>query len=446
MTVRDRWNARASLGLLALVGLSATAGCRQASPFSDADMATLRTFVLVPPPADLSNSSADSAAAAALGKMLYFDPRAAGPLGPANVAGQNGGLGSAGDTGKVACVSCHDPTAGGSDHRSMPAATSLGAGYTARNAPTIINAGYSPLWQFWDGRVDSLWSQALAPPEGANEEATSRLAIAHFLAAHYAAPYAKAFGAPLPDLSDLSRFPAAGKPGDPAWDGMAAADQTTVNGIYANYGKAIEAYERRLVSGAFVPSAFDQFLAGAGTLSDAAIAGAEIFIGRGGCQECHRGPLFSDFQFHNIGAPQEGDHSPATDVGRAAGIPSLLASPFDRTGPFSDDPTAVDTVGLVATDEDVGRFKTPSLRNVSKTAPYMHDGVYGDLWDVVNHYNFGGETATYSGEKDPAINPLLLTDADLDNLIEFLQALEDGAPLPTADFPEGLTAPPILPP
>ena len=76
----------------------------------------------------------------------------------------------------------------------------------------------------------------------------------------------------------------------------------------------------------------------------------------------------------------------------------------------------------------------------------MHDGVYGDLWDVVTHYNFGGESGNYSGEKDPAINPLLLSDADLDNLIEFLQPLEDGDPLPSADFSEGLTAPPPLPP
>jgi cytochrome c peroxidase len=447
MTARDRKNARARLPLLAVAALLAVAGCRQTSPLSDSELGTLRTFALVPPPPDPSNAYADDVAAATLGKMLFFDPRAAGPLGPPNVLGQNGSLGDAGDTGKVACVSCHDPASGGSDQRSMPVATSLGANYTTRNAPTVINAAYSPLWQFWDGRVDSLWSQALAPPEGINEEATSRLAIAHFLAAHYATQYAAVFG-PLPDLSDASRFPAAGKPGDEAWLAMAAADQATVNGIYANYGKAIEAYERRLISSAFKPSAFDQFLAGTGTLSDAALAGAQIFIGRAGCQECHRGPLFSDFQFHNIGAPQAGAHVPASDLGRFAGLETLTMvplTPFARTGPFSDDPTATDTVGLVADDEDVGRFKTPSLRNVSKTAPYMHDGVYADLWDVVNHYNFGGETGTYAGEKDPAINPLLLGNDDLANLIEFLESLEDGGEQVTPDFPEGLTEKPVLP-
>jgi cytochrome c peroxidase len=440
--------ARAPLGLVVLGGVALTiaAGCRQASPLSPTDMAMLQTFALSALPADDSNSVADAVKAARLGKLLYFDPRAAGPLGTYDVAfGQNGALGAAGDTGKVACVSCHDPAAGGSDHRSIPAATSLGAGYTPRNAPSVINAAYSPLWQFWDGRADSLWSQALAPPEGINEEASSRLAIAHFLADHYAAPYADVFGA-LPDLSDVSRFPAAGKPGDPAWNAMAAADQDTINRIFSNYGKAIEAYERRLVSPAFKPSAFDQFLAGDGTnFSDAAIAGAKIFIGSGGCAECHNGPLFTDFKFHNVGAPQEGQYVLMPDTGRAAGIPVLTGSIFDRSGSYSDEQGATDTAGLVATDDDTGRFKTPSLRNVSKTAPYMHDGVYGDLWDVVNHYNFGGESGNYSGEKDPAINPLLLSNDDLDNLIEFLQSLEDGDPLPTSDFPEGLTTgPPAL--
>ncbi len=438
-------SARATVGLVALgVGAAgALAGCRQEGAFSPTDLATLQTFALVPLPADDSDDVADSVMAARLGKQLYFDPRAAGPLGAYDVAGTNGSLGNAGDRGKVACVSCHDLATAGIDRRSIPAATSLGAAYTSRNAPTVINAAYSPLWQFWDGRTDSLWSQALAPPEGTNEEASSRLAVAHLLADHYDAPYTGVFG-PMPDISSL---PAAGKPGDPAWDGMADTDKETINRIFSNYGKAIEAYERRLVSSSFQPSAFDRFLAGDGAaLSPAAIAGAQIFIGRGGCQECHRGPLFSDFQFHNIGAPQEGQYPPQIDTGRTAGIPMVMASVFDRAGAFSDQLDATDTTGLVATDADLGSFKTPSLRNVSKTAPYMHDGAYGDLWDVVNHYNFGGETEVYSGERDPAINPLLLTDADLDNLIEFLASLEDGDPLLTSDFPEGLTAAPTLPP
>ncbi len=441
MEFLPRRNALALVGtavLAAGAGLLAS-GCQQDGPFSETDLAMLRTFALSPLGPDGSNSSADVALAAKLGKQLYFDTRISGPLGPYDVRGTNGSLGNAGDTGKVGCISCHDPANGGSDHRSQPAATSLGAGYTPRNSPTVINAAYAPLWQFWDGRVDSLWSQALAPPEGANECNGSRLAVAHLIATDYAAAYVAIFG-PLPDISG---FPASGKPGDPAFDGLTSDDQKAINRIFANFGKAIAAYERRLVSPAFSPSPFDEFLAGkSDSLSPAAMAGAKIFIGRGGCAECHRGPLFSDLSFHNIGAPQEGEHAAITDVGRYDGIAAVQANPFNRGSEFSDERTNDHLTGLTAGDDDIGRFKTPTLRNVSKTAPYMHDGAYPGLWDVVNHYNFGGETGLYSGDTDPAINPLLLSNEDLDNLIEFLGSLADGDPLPTADFPEGLTANP----
>jgi cytochrome c peroxidase len=90
-----------------------------------------------------------------------------------------------------------------------------------------------------------------------------------------------------------------------------------------------------------------------------------------------------------------------------------------------------------------GQFKTPSLRNVSKTAPYMHDGAYQTLWDVVNHYNFGGVTGNYAGDRDPAIAPLMLSDAELADLVEFLEALNDGDFAPDTD--QALFAKPSLP-
>jgi cytochrome c peroxidase len=158
--------------------------------------------------------------------------------------------------------------------------------------------------------------------------------------------------------------------------------------------------------------------------------------------------MFSDFGFHNIGAPQQGQYVPPSDDGRRDGVSPLATDPFNRDGDFSDDKTDAHLIAFETplTDDQKteldGQFKTPSLRNVSKTAPYMHDGVYDNLWDVVNHYNFGGETGNYTGEKDPAISPLLLSNDELDDLVEFLQALEDGPALASADFPEGLTAPP----
>jgi cytochrome c peroxidase len=437
----------------ALVAAAACA-CGQQGPFSDAELAILRTYVLVPLPADESNVYADRADAARLGKKLYFDARFSGPLGPHNLGVAAGGLGAPGETGKVACASCHDPGQAGADRRSLPGPTSLGAGYTTRNAPTVFNAAYSPLWQFWDGHADSLWSQALSPPEGPAECNSSRLAVVHVLADHYRADWDGVFGAgAMPDLSDVTRFPRQGKPGDPAYDAMAVADRRTIDELYVRFGKAIAAYERRLVSTAFEPSAFDRFMAGdEQAMNPAAIRGARLFVGAAGCNECHRGATFSDFRFHNIGIPQTGPYVPAVDLGRRAGIDALVGSAFNRDSAFSDKPQAQHIAALTPLDPTTpfhptdGQFKTPSLRNVARTAPYMHDGAYATLWDVVDHYNFGGSTGQYAGDKDPAIAPLRLTDAELGDVVEFLRALDDGPPLATADFPEGLIAPPPLPP
>jgi cytochrome c peroxidase len=439
----------AGLGACLLAGAF---GCTEAGPLSDDEMQRLQAFQLQPLAPDSSNAKGDDRDTAKLGKLFFFDGGFSGPLGPYNVAGVNGSLGPAGASGLVSCASCHDPDSGGVDHRSVPAATSLGASYTNRNSPSVCNAAYSPLWQFWDGRKDSLWSQALSPPEGAAEGNTTRLDVAHFLASNYAQEYAAVFG-PLPDLSG---YPASGKPMDPSWENLPPADQKTVNTVYANFGKAIAAYERLLTSPNFAPSAFDRFMGGdKEAMSPAAIRGARLFIGHAGCAECHSGPMFTDYKFHNIGAPQQGQYVPTSDDGREDGVAGLWNDPFNRRGDFSDSPSDAHLIAFQnpLTDDQKndldGLFKTPSLRNVSKTAPYMHDGVYTDLWEVVNHYNFGGESGNYSGEKDPAISPLLLGDGDLDDLIEFLQALEDGPPNDAnfiATFPEGLTkAPPCLP-
>jgi cytochrome c peroxidase len=436
-------------GFAALGVVFAGVGCEDDGPFTGEELRRLESFRLTAPPPDPSNAKADDVDAAKLGKLFYFDTRFSGPLGPYNVLATNGSLGAYGEEAKVACASCHDPAQGGTDHRSVPNATSLGVGYTGRNASSVINAAYS-LWQFWDGHKDSLWSQALAPPEGEAEDNSSRLAVVHLLADRYREHYAAVFG-PLEDMSDRDRFPAAGKPGEPAFDSMTPEDQQTVNRIYANFGKAVAAYERRLVSPNFEPSAFDRFMAGdAQAMEPGAIRGARLFIGRAGCVECHVGAMFTDFEFHNVGAPQQGQYVPKVDEGRLLGIDVVKTDPFNRAGPFSDAPTRnhLEALQLRAEMDEgqrwaiTGKFKTPTLRNVTRSAPYMHDGVYQNLWEVVNHYNFGGGTGAYVGDKDLALSPLLLTSDDLDDLVAFLRALEDGPPLPTPDFPEGLTAPP----
>jgi cytochrome c peroxidase len=455
-TLRSRSFARPVRLSLLLAGLVAGLSCTQDGPLSDEEMTQLRTFMLPSgPPADTSNAYSDDPGAAKLGKKLYFDGRYAGKLlAPYNVAAKvNGALGDPGVAGLVSCRACHAPATGGADDRSQPNATSLGAGYTDRNATTVINSAYSPRWQFWDGRVDSLWSQALSPPEGLLESNSNRLRVVHFLSKYYAHDFELVFGkGALPPT--IATLPSDGKPGDNgAFDQMAPTDQDSVNHAFANFGKAIAAYEKRLVSSAFEPSPFDAFMAGnKDAMSPAAIRGARLFIGHAGCAECHRGPTFTDFAFHNIGAPQTGEYTKRTDSGRYDGVGALTSASnmFNRGNElYSDDTTETGYLSeLSGTTPDSlrGQFKTPTLRNVNKTAPYMHDGVYQTLWEVVNHYNFGGATGPYEGTRDPVVAPLMLTDAALGDLVEFLRALDDGPPLPTTDFSEGLVADPVLPP
>jgi cytochrome c peroxidase len=439
------------IGVIALLGgVAVTSACTDETSFTDEERSLLADFRLpAAAPADPSNAVADDPRAAVLGKKLYFDPRFSGALGPINDGVTNGSLGGSNVSGKVACESCHQLEAGGTDHRSRPAATSLGAGYTGRNANSIINAAMSDIaiggWQFWDGRKDSLWSQALGPSESVFEHNGTRLQFAHVIFEFYKTDYEAIFGA-LPDLSDFVRFPPDGKPGQPAYDNMSATDRNAIDRIYASFGKSIAAYERRLISPSFQPSPFDRMLDGDdAAMTPGAIRGAKLFVGKAACNECHRGAAFTDFKFHNIGCPQHGDNVPAIDVGRFNGIGNVLADPFNRAGEFSDAVDDSHLVALATLDADEGAFRTPTLRNVGKTAPYMHDGVYAALWDVVNHYNFGGGTGLFSGTKEVTIAPLLLDDRELDDLVEFLTSLDDGDPLPTNDFPEGLVAAPTLP-
>jgi cytochrome c peroxidase len=436
---------------LAIVG--SLAACTDETTFTEEERTILSSYKLPDrPPPNPSNRYADNAAAAVLGKKFFFDPRFSGALGPANDGTTNGSLGPVGATGKVSCYSCHQIEIGGADRRSRPQATSLGVNYGLRNAPTVINTAFSDTarggWQLWDGRRDSLWALALGPWEGANEHAGSRLQYAHHVYKYYRAEYEAVFG-PMPVMTDpdgAPLLPLSGKPGQPAFDTMSAENKAAINRFYANIGKAIEAFERRLISPSFEPSPFDKMLAGDETaMSPAAVRGAKLFIGKAACDECHRGPMFSDNKFHNIGCPQEGQNVPTIDVGRTRGITIVKADVFNRAGAYSDMQDDSHLANLMEQPTDVGAFRTPSLRNVEKTGPYMHNGVYTNMWDVVSHYNFGGGTGAYSGTKEAAVSPLLLTNQELDDIVEFLRSLSDGPPLATPDFPEGLVAPPVLP-
>jgi cytochrome c peroxidase len=175
---------------------------------------------------------------------------------------------------------------------------------------------------------------------------------------------------------------------------MASEDREIINGIFANMGKAIAAYERRLLPG---PGRFDHYvealLAGDDTAAQTAMtaneaAGLRLFIGEALCVTCHQGPQFTHHGFHNVGIPfAEGLKH---DHGRYNGVRKALESEFNCLGEYSDarkEDCAELRFAKTMRDETIGAFKVPSLRNVAETAPYMHSGQFATLTEVLEHYN-----------------------------------------------------------
>jgi cytochrome c peroxidase len=397
--------------------MAALAGCGGGSSVAACDLepsldagacAALHAMALPPAlPPSPGNAKADDIDAAYLGFTVFFDARFS--------ANQN-----------VRCASCHLPE----QHFDDALATSRGIARVTRNSPTMLNAARVVGGVFWDGRADSLWSQALFPLEDPREMGSSRLQVAHTLAKNRAGEYAKAFG-PLPALDDPARFPPAGKPGDPAWEQMSASDQATVNRIVANLGKAFEAYERKLATG---PAAFDRFLAGdASGFSDAARRGMAAFATLG-CPACHAGPNLSDGKFHNLGIAAAPGADP--DRGRSDAIATLNQNPFNLGGPYADG--APGFTPAVASPSDLGAFRTPTLRNVALTAPYGHNGSFARLEDVVVFHLQGGGRGQggFVGAVDPALQPRSVTPEQLSDLLAFLGALNGSyPPLPWNSWP-----------
>ncbi len=405
----------------------------EAPTLSADDLAKLGTLSPLPAvPADPTNAYADNAAAARLGQMLFFDKSYSGAIAAAAVdTGTNGGVGAIGDVGKVSCASCH---AVGSesldDRRSQPGKVSVGTAVGTRNALGIVNAAFNT-WTNWGGRFDSQWSLPTAVAENPATMNSTRLQVAHMLYAKYRTEYNAIFPTPLdPDLdptaTNASRFPATGKPGQPNWDtNTAAADQLIVNRIHANYGKALNAYMRTLVSR---NAPFDRFIAGDKTaISASAQRGAKLFISKG-CVGCHSGPNFSDNGFHALLAPDD-PSAASRDMGRNADVPGLLGSPFNVNGAYSDNTSTGRLTGLVQDNAQKGQFRTKSLRNIAHSGPYMHSGQLATLEAVIDFYDQGGGDPGSSGIiKDPKMVPLNLAAGDKADLVELLKTLT-GEPL-----------------
>jgi cytochrome c peroxidase len=346
----------------------------------------LRHSPLPPLNPDETNSVADDMAAARLGQRLFFDPRLSG-------------------SGKLSCASCHEPARSWSDGRVV----AVGAHTGRRNTPSLWNVAYNR-WFFWDGRSDSLWSQALKPIEGVDELAGDRHAAVALLARdpELRSAYQAVFAAP-PDSADADRG-------------------------FANLGKLLEAYERHIVSR---HAPFDTFVEGLresdkskqAALGAGAQRGLRLFVGRAHCSACHSGPLFTDGEFHDTGVPDAAE-AVVADLGRHDGIPLVLKDEFNALGAYSASTTGPRSrlVRFVAhADRPRRGFKTPSLRNVAKTAPYMHNGQLATLQVVVRHYSLLEDQIDQAAHPDPILVALHLSAEEESDLLAFLESLTDDA-------------------
>ena len=354
------------------------------------------------PPPDPSNVVADSKDAASLGRALFSDTRLS-------------------VNGEVSCATCHQPERDFTDGKAL----SEGVGRTNRKSMSVVSAAHSR-WQFWDGRKDSLWSQALEPLEAPAEHGLTRTEVAALVGKIYRDDYEAVFG-PLPDFGTLPNR--AGPNGDEAakaaWDDLSAAEQEAVTRVFVNTGKALAAFERGLEPAA---SRFDRY-AEAALRSDPTAntiftaderAGYTLFTGKAGCAGCHNGPLFSDGSFHNTGVPQAAGLE--ADTGRAGGVSLAQNDEFNCLSRYSDAPAEACTALKELETESFGlerAFKVPSLRNVAGRAPYMHAGQFGTLREVLEHYNRAPEAPAGFTE----LRPLGLSDGELGQLEAFLNTL-----------------------
>ena len=421
--VRGRWVALACL-LAVACGRAPTPPATADTPWSPEERRLIATLTPLPPvPPAPTNAVADDLNAAWLGQDLFFDP----------------GFSA---NGQVSCATCHVPEQWFTDGKPR----AQGIGQAARNAPTLLGAQFQP-WLFHDGRKDSQWAQALGPVEADVEHGFDRLAVAHRLAQHYRAPYEQLFG-PLPPLEDTTRFApharpvpfGSAHPHQRAWMAMRPEDRDAVNHVFANFGKALAAYERRLVP---QEAPFDVFARKLLRNDPSAVAeiplpaqrGLRAFLGKAQCVNCHNGPLFTDKAFHNLGLPAEPTVN-GVDVGRSLGAQAVKSDEFRCGTPYADTPA-----GTTATCDELrflnprfedflGAFRTPTLRNVAKTAPYMHTGQLATLADVVAFYR------TLPGHAQVGHRELVLTlldpEVSADDLVAFLQTLT--GPLPPAEW------------
>ena len=259
--------------------------------------------------------------------------------------------------GTVSCATCHNPALGWSDEG--PTSKGIHGQLGGRRAPPVSNAAYSPL-QFWDGRSPSLEDQAKGPIQNPIEMGNTHQAMIQTVSkiAGYEEEFRAVFG-----------------------EGPITVDQVA---------DAIAAFERTVVT---TDSRFDRYARGDGNaLTPLEKQGLEIFNGKAHCTSCHWGPYFSDGRFHNLGVPAKDPKNP--DVGRFV---------------VTKDP------------RDMGAFKTPTVRDAARRAPYLHDGSEKTLESLIDFYDRGGGK---DRNLDPLMVPLGLTRQEKAALVAFIKALD----------------------
>lgn len=351
---------------------------------------------------DLSNRFQQNEQAVVLGAKLFFDARLS-------------------DSGTISCSVCHQPNREFSDGLRVASGVARGK----RNTPSLLGAAHQT-WFFWDGRKDSLWSQALEPFEDMTEHNLSRTALLKIILndPEYRSLYESIFSE-IPDLKELASWPEDASPQRDllalkTWKELPAKTRKHINRAFSNIGKSIAAYETTLT---FKVSRFDQYLNDlkqakpSAHLTHPEVSGLKLFIGKANCTTCHFSPLLSSQHFQNIGTGIRNK-----DMGRSKVAETQAWDIFNCLGEYSD-ALKSDCKDLEFMSKDrhalAGSFKVPSLRNVSNTAPYLHDGRFKQLESVVEFYT-NPPSKNRSGNHLPMI---VLDDKEINQLVQFLKTL-----------------------
>jgi cytochrome c peroxidase len=419
VTARTAWLPKVVVALAASLLTALAAQALDKAPLRDKwsaqDVTTLASMRLKeagPRPPDPSNAYEQRTEAATLGRALFNDTRLS-------------------KNGQVACASCHSADQQFQDGKQF----GQGVGTGKRRTMPVMGAAHSP-FLFWDGRKDTLWSQALGPMEDAAEHGGNRVRFVKLVQAHYREQYQAVFG-PMPALGKLpdDASPGGTEAERAAWAALPESSREAVNRVFANMGKAIAAFERNISYG---ESRFDRYAQATVSgdaraqevLSQQEVRGLRLFLTKGQCVTCHNGPLLTDHAFHNTGVPPVDRARP--DRGRAEGLKMLLQDEFNCLGRYSDaKPEQCGELQFLNTNDpgQLAAFRTPSLRNVAARAPYMHAGQLSTLDQVLQHYAdspkavLGHSELARPGEKHAERQAIRLSAAEIRDVAAFLGTL-----------------------